>query len=163
MRYTDPTEPKTYRTNYSRVLHRAAAEGKTIVADAGPDKIKGQELRYEPRTPNDSRPWRPVKQEISAYRFSGRECRVLESIQFSLERSDGEFTVLARRNGATVGHLTWHRHTRVVRYVWVAPEYRRRGIATGMWHTATSFSSPVSVPVHAPLLSEDGEAWVASL
>lgn len=160
MRYTDPTEPKTYRTNYSRVLHRAAAEGKTIVADAGPDTVRGQELRYAPRTPNDSRPWRPVKQEISAYRFSGRECRVLESIQFSLERSAGDLIVMARRNGVAVGHLAWRIHTREVRYVWVSPDYRRRGIATGMWTYAST--APV-VPKHSSDLSEDGKAWVASL
>lgn len=160
MKILDPSEPLTYNRNFSRVLHRAAAEGKTIVANAGPASVMGQPLVYEPRTKNDSRPWRPIKQEVSMFRLSGRECRVLESVQFKLTRDAGDFTVTASRNGATVGHITWTIHTRVVRYVWVAPAYRRRGIATGMWAHASS--SPVP-PVHSTDLSQDGEAWVASL
>jgi ribosomal protein S18 acetylase RimI-like enzyme len=163
VRYTDPTEPLTYNKNFSRVLHRAAAEGKTIVANAGPALVKGQPLVYEPRTKNDSRPWRPLDPAVSAFRFSGRECRVLESVGFELTRDEGDLTVTATREGVVVGHLTWRIHTREVRYVWVAPAYRRRGIATGMWNFAgTSPVVPIA-PVHSSELPSDGKAWVASL
>lgn len=48
----------------------------------------------------------------------------------------------------------------VMKSIWVDPDYRRQGVATGMWRFAEASELH---PVHADSQTELGRLWIASL
>ncbi len=158
----DPSNPRTYRRNYSRLLHLAIAQGRTVVVgdDAGP-LFRGLEVTYAPRVRQDCKPWRPIAAGSMHARFSGSQCRVEEPVRFSWKKSGYDLTVTALVYDRGVGHLSWDRRDGLVRYVWTAPDRRGRGIATGMWRYANTLEVPH--PRHSTDLTPDGLRWVSAL
>lgn len=57
----------------------------------------------------------------------------------------------------------------VVQWISVRKEYRRQGVATALWRYAQSVAGTIHhghkcpVPVHSPIRTTAGDAWVASL
>lgn len=159
----DKLNPRTYRRNFSRLLHVALAEGNTVVVgDAAGPAFRGLEVEYAPRNRQDCRPWRPIAPDKRDARFSGNQCRVAEPVRFSGKQSRHDITVTALVHDRGVGHLSWDARDGIVRYVWTAPDRRGRGIATGMWRYALTLA-PAHHPRHSQDLTPDGLRWVARL
>ena len=74
--------------------------------------------------------------------------------------------VTAHVHDGPVGVISWDHHTGEVGHVAVLPEFRRQGVASGMWAAARAYSdlSPsITEPKHSPIRSHEGDAWVKSV
>lgn len=78
------------------------------------------------------------------------------------EDAIGRTTVLVRSGEEVIGSLAlssprpWQENARMVIMVEVHPDYRRQGIATGMWRYAKAQGLN---PTHELIKTEDGDAW----
>lgn len=163
MQTHDRNEPTTYARHAGRVLQRAREQGRTIVSNI--PGAQGIPVDYAPRNRSDSLPWVLERPGRAPLRLNGRQCRVeARTLEYDLRRDNTDYTVTLFADGRPVGHLTWKADgPRVgeIRYVWILPTHRRRGLATALFYYATQHG-PVP-PVHSADLSRDGRAWVRSL
>ena len=107
----------------------------------------------------------------------------LSPIQFSFSPAESRPNDIAQANGVRgggqdpdhvvhawapgdqhVGTLRWNAIDGDVEHVGVDPDYRRQGVATGMWKYAQG-QQGVQSPRHAPAdeRSADGKAWAKSV
>lgn len=65
-----------------------------------------------------------------------------------------------------MGALTWNDQGEI-QGVHVKPQYRRRGVATGMFNAATELANSESewipTPEHSPNRTESGDAWAKAV
>jgi len=103
----------------------------------------------------------------------------LSPIQFSFAPADSRRMAYGHRGGQDpdhvvsavdaekglhVGTLRWNAVDGDVEHIGVVPDYRRQGVATGMWKYAQG-QQGVQSPRHAPAdeRSADGKAWAKSV
>ena len=97
---------------------------------------------------------------------------MLSSIQFQYWRTpkgptegpvveDNAHIVEASKDGNPIGKLVWSAKTREIRNIEVSDQYRRQGVATGMWNYAQSLDSPK--PRHSSDRTDAGDAWARSV
>jgi GNAT superfamily N-acetyltransferase len=101
----------------------------------------------------------------------GRNNADFNGVTFRYEKdSEGDHNVIAEHpaENEPIGYLTWANRDYEegaqrghIMDVHVAPEYQRKGIATGMFNHAMSIASSVGAPhpIHAESRTVSGEAW----
>lgn len=65
-----------------------------------------------------------------------------------------------------IGNLDWHHKSGTIQQVHVEPGYRRKGIATEMFHQARTIAKTtkgVKPPKHSPDRTDAGNAWARSV
>ena len=99
----------------------------------------------------------------------------LHGIQFRFEKGNprspiGKETrhrVVAEDAGDYVGELEWHsRGNRSISNLFVEGNYRRQGVATGMWqhaHEVAKTTRGVQPPRHSADRTDAGDAWAKSV
>jgi len=74
--------------------------------------------------------------------------------------------IVATMGGQYVGHIEWHPKSGRVMGVEVAPEHRRKGIATHLWRAAirqAADSRSVKKPIHSSDRTDAGDAWARAI
>lgn len=99
----------------------------------------------------------------------------INGVQFRFEKGNARspigkeqrHRVVAEEGSDYVGELEWYpRGNRGISNLFVEANYRRQGIATGMWHYAHEIAKTtrgVQPPRHSADRTNDGEAWAKSV
>lgn len=99
----------------------------------------------------------------------------INGIQFRFEKGnprspvgkEQRHKVIAEEGSDYVGELEWYpRGNRAITNLFVEGNYRRQGIATGMWHYAHEIAKTtrgVQPPRHSMDRTNDGDAWARSV
>jgi hypothetical protein len=69
-------------------------------------------------------------------------------------------------NQAEVGRLSWINEGGTIADIGVRPDYRRRGVATGMWNEAYRLNDvdpDIVSPTHSSNRTDEGDAWARSV
>lgn len=83
--------------------------------------------------------------------------------EYFADGGDGQQAIVASADGRYAGTLRWSRETGIISGVGVEPGYRRKGVASRMWHLARSYLPQPRHPWHSPRLTADGRGWAWSL
>lgn len=96
----------------------------------------------------------------------GRSNADFHGIAYDYAKVGGLHYVEAQSSGGKIGSINWEHDTGKITGVYVKPEYRRKGVATGLYNEAVRLSKAsddIPTPKHTSDLSDEGEAWVHSL
>jgi GNAT superfamily N-acetyltransferase len=97
------------------------------------------------------------------------EVATLPGIRFTAIADRYHCSVHALKDLIVVGSLRWgveqDDDSAAVGALVVTPEYRRRGIATGLWAAAHAYAERYGLPAprHSEERSDDGDAWARSV
>jgi GNAT superfamily N-acetyltransferase len=75
-------------------------------------------------------------------------------------RNPGYNLVAASHQDKVVGHMSWGPGQARVNQLWVRPDYRREGVASALWHHASTIQPDL---VHHPDRSNAGNAFAHSV
>jgi len=98
----------------------------------------------------------------------------INGVQFRFEKGNARspigkeqrHRVVAEEGSDYVGELEWFPHGQTISNIFVEANYRRQGIATGMWnyaHEMAKTTRGVQPPKHSMDRTDEGDAWARSV
>jgi len=96
----------------------------------------------------------------------GRSFSNFHGISYSYSNMGDLHYIEARSADKKVGTINWEHDTGKITGIHVQPEFRRKGVATGLYNEAVRLSKTsgdIPTPKITSDRSDDGEAWATSL